>query len=205
MSSRQEKATAEILESASQAEKVVNGVNITALFQTVEAVKVNPVNAKFRFNVKNEWLDGAHNRSTIAEFHGATQDIERSQSFHLDADEHPILLGRDQGPNAGEYLLQALAACVTSTLIYHAAARGIVIEEVESKVEGDIDLRGFLGTDKSVRNGFQNIRMSFDISADVNDEELQELAKLGPTFSPVLDSLTKGVPVTVQAQRMRKK
>jgi len=98
-----------------------------------------------------------------------------------------------------------LAACVTSTLIYHAAARGIVIEEVESKVEGDIDLRGFLGTDKSVRNGFQNIRMSFDISADVNDEELQELAKLGPTFSPVLDSLTKGVPVTVQAQRMRKK
>ena len=205
MSSRQEKATAEVLEPASQAENIVNGVNVTALFQTVEAVKVNPVIAKFRFKVKNEWLDGAHNRSIINGFHGAMQDIERSQSFELHADEHPILLGRDQGPNAGEYLLQALAACVTSTLIYHAAARGIVIEEVESKVEGDIDLRGFLGTDKSVRNGFQNIRMSFDISADVNDEELQELAKLGPTFSPVLDSLTKGVPVTVQAQRMRKK
>src|SRR6516165_6232876 len=205
MSSRQEKATAEILESASQAEKVVNGVNVTALFQTVEAVKVNPLVARFRFNVKNEWLDGAHNRSIINGFHGAMQDIERPESFVLHADEHPILLGRDQGPNAGEYLLQALAACVTSTLVYHAAARGIEIEEIESKVEGDIDLQGFLGTDKSVRNGFQDIRMSFDISADVNDEELQELAKLGPTFSPVLDSLTKGVPVTVQAQRMRKK
>jgi uncharacterized OsmC-like protein len=205
MSSRQEKTTTEVLEPAPQAENIVNGVNVTALLQTVEAVKANPVIAKFRFNVKNEWLDGAHSRSTINGFHGAMQDIERPQSFLLHADEHPILLGRDQGPNAGEYLLQALAACVTSALVYHAAARGIEIEEIESKVEGDIDLRGFLGTDKSVRNGFQNIRMSFDIGADLSDQELQELAKLGPTFSPVLDSLTKGVPVTVQAQRMRKK
>lgn len=205
MSSGQEKATAEVLDPASQAENVVNGVNITALSQTVEAVKVNPVIAQFRFNVKNEWLEGPHSRSIINGFHGAMHDIERAQSFQLHADEHPILLGRDLGPNAGEYLLHALAACVTSTLIFHAAARGIVIEEVESKVEGDIDLRGFLGTDKSVRNGFQNIRMSFDISADLSDQELQEIARLGPTFSPVLDSLTKGVPVTVQAQRMRKK
>jgi uncharacterized OsmC-like protein len=198
-------ATAEVLTPAQNAESIVNGVNVTALVQTVEAVKANPVIAKFRFNLKNEWIDGAHNRSIINGFHGAMQDFERPQSFFLDADEHPVLLGRDQGPNAGEYLLQALAACVTSTLIYHAAARGIEIEEVESTVEGDIDLRGFLGTDKSVRNGFQNIRMSFDISADLSDQELQELAQLGPTFSPVLDSLTKGVPVVVQAQRKRKK
>jgi uncharacterized OsmC-like protein len=205
MSSHQGKATAEVLKPEAQAENTVNGVNVTALSQTVEAVKANPVIAQFRFNVKNEWVDGAHNCSTINGFHGAMQDVERSKSFVLHSDEHPVLLGRDQGPNAGEYLLQALAACVTSTLIYHAAARGIVIEEVESKVEGDIDLQGFLGTDKSVRNGFQNIRMSFDISADLSDQELEELAKLGPMFSPVLDSLTKGVPVTVKAQRMKKK
>src|SRR5262249_16658531 len=187
-----------------QDEITVNGVNVTALSQTVEAVKANPVIAKFRFNLKSEWLDGAHNRSTINGFHGAMQDIERPQSFVLHADEHPVLLGRDQGPNAGEYLLQALAAGVTSTMIYHAAARGIEIEEVESTVEGDIDLRGFLGTDPSVRNGFQNIRVSFAISADLSDQEFEELARLGPTFSPVLDSITKGVPVTVQAQRKRK-
>jgi len=205
MSSSQERTTAEVLEPASQAEKIVNGVNVTGLFQTVEAVKVNPVIAKFRFNVNNKWLDGPHNRSVINEFHGAMQDIERPQSFLLHADEHAILLGRDQGPNAGEYLLHALAACVTSTLIYHAAARGIVIEAVESKVEGDVDLRGFLGIDKSVRNGFENIRMSFEIAADLSDDELHELAQLGPTFSPVLDTLTKGVPLTVQAQRMNKK
>ncbi len=205
MSSHQAKATAEALTPDNQAENIVNGVNVTALSQTVEAVKANPVIAKFRFDVKNEWVDGAHNRSAINGFHGALQDIERSRSFVLHADEHAVLLGHDQGPNAGEYLLHALAACVTSTLIYHAAARGIVVEEIESKVEGDVDLQGFLGTDKSVRNGFQNIRMSFDIRADLSDQELQELAKLGPMFSPVLDTLTKGVPVTVQAQRMKKK
>lgn len=205
MSANPVRATVEVLEPAAPAESVVNGVNVTGLFQTVDAVKANPVVAKFRFDVKNNWLDGPHNRSIINGFHGAMQDIERPQSFLLHADEHPILLGRDQGPNAGEYLLHALAACVTSTLIFHAAARGIVLDAVESKVEGDVDLRGFLGLDQNVRNGFQDIRMSFEIAADVSDEELQEIAKLGPTFSPVLDTLTKGVPITVRAQRMSKK
>jgi uncharacterized OsmC-like protein len=182
--------------------KEVNGVNVDGLFQTIDAVNANPTVAKFCFRVGNQWVDGAHSCSTVNEFHGAGQDIQRPRSFTLDADEPPILLGHDLGPNAGEYLLAALAACVTSALVYHAAARGVTIEEVESKVEGDIDLRGFLGIDKSVRNGFQNIRMSFKIRADVSDEQLEELAQLGPAFSPVLDSLTKGVPVTVQAQRM---
>ena len=204
MSSQQSNTSTEVLEPASSAEDTVNGVNVAALLQTADAVKANPVIAKFRFGVKNDWIDGTHNRSAVNEFHGATQDIERSKTFLLDADEHPILLGRDLGPNAGEYLLHALAACVTSTLILHAAARGIAIEEVESSVEGDVDLRGFLGTDSSVRNGFQNIRMNFDISADLNDAELQDLAELGPKFSPVFDSLTRGVPITVRTQRMKK-
>ena len=114
MSSRQEEATAEVLEFRSQAETIVNGVNVTALSQTVEAVKANPLIAKFRFNVKNEWLNGPRNHSIINGFHGAMQDIERSQSFHLHTDEPPILLGYDQNPNPGEYLFHALAACVTS-------------------------------------------------------------------------------------------
>jgi uncharacterized OsmC-like protein len=182
----------------------VNGINVPALHQTVEAVKGNPAIAKFRFKVKNEWIDGAYNRSTINEFHGAMQDMERKQSFLLHADEPAVLLGRDQGPNAGEYLLQALAACVTSSLIFHAAARGIVIEEVESTVEGDADLRGFLDTDQSVRKGFQSIRMSFDIGANVSDEEFEQIAQLGPTFSPVFDTLSKGVAIGFQARRMKK-
>lgn len=205
MSSQQSNATAEMLGSAAPANKIVNGIDVTGMLQTAEAVKDNRAIAKFRFNVKNAWIDGAYNRSVVNGFHGAMQDIERPQSFLLHADEPPILLGRDRGPNAGEYLLHALAACVSSTLIYHAAARGIAIEALEATVEGDVDLRGFLGTDRSVRSGFQDIRIRLDISADLNDEELQELAKLGPTFSPVFDSVTRGVPVTVQAQRMKKR
>lgn len=204
MSSQQSNTNTEVLESAPQAENTVNGVNVSALMQTIDAVKANQSIAKFRFDVKNEWLDGAHNRSVVNGFHGAMQDIERSKSFLLHADEHPVLLGRDLGPNAGEYLLHALAACVTSTLIFHAAARGIAIEAVESTVEGDVDLRGFLGTENRVRRGFQNIRMNFEITAELSDDELQDLADLGPRFSPVFDSLTNGVPITVRAQRKRK-
>lgn len=204
MSSQQSNTNTEVLESAPQAENTVNGVNVSALMQTIDAVKANQSIAKFRFDVKNEWLDGAHNRSVVNGFHGAMQDIERSKSFLLHADEHPVLLGRDLGPNAGEYLLHALAACVTSTLIFHAAARGIAIEAVESTVEGDVDLRGFLGTENRVRRGFQNIRMNFEITAELSDDELQDLADLGPRFSPIFDSLTNGVPITVRAQRKRK-
>lgn len=204
MSSQRSNTNTEVLEPSSSVENTVNGVNVTAMLQTVDAVTVNPVIARFRFGVKNEWIDGAHNRSVVNGFHGATQDIERTESFLLHADEHPILLGHDLGPNAGEYLLHALAACVTSTLVLHAAARGIAIEEIESCVEGDVDLRGFLGTDSSVRRGFQNIRMNFDISADLSDEELKDLAELGPRYSPVFDSLANGVPIAVQAQRKKK-
>ena len=122
--------------------------------------------------------------------------------FELDADEPEILLGQDQGPNAGEYLLHALAACVTTAMVYHAAARGIAIEEVESSIDGDIDLRGFLGIDPKVRNGFQKIRMNFRIKADVPDEQLQELCTIGQQYSPVFDSITHGVPVKIAAERM---
>ena len=207
MSPIQEKLAEEVLNPEKKngngsTQEIVNGVNVTGLFQTVDAVKANPTMAKFRFQLGNQWIDGARSRSIINEFHGVGQDLRRARPFTLDADEPPILLGHDQAPNAGEYLLQALAACVTSTPVFHAAARGITIQAVVSKVEGDIDLRGFLGIDKNVRNGFQNIRMNFKIQADVSDEQLKELAALGPAFSPVLDSLTRGVPVTVQAERM---
>ena len=204
MSSLQEKATTSVLESASMSENIVNGVNVAALSQIAGNVKENPAVAKFRFEVKNGWLGGAHSRSIVNQFYRAGQNVERSQSFWLHSDEPPMLLGGDLGPNPGEYLLHALAACVTSAMVFHAAARGIAIEEVESMVEGDVDLRGFMGLDKNVRNGFQNIRMNFAIRAEMGDQELQELAMLGPAFSPVFDTLTRGVPITVQAHRMNK-
>jgi uncharacterized OsmC-like protein len=183
--------------------KVINGVNVTDLMQTMDAVKADPAVAKFRFPLHNEWWDGGSNRSTLNEFYGAGQTHQRVKSFLVHADEPAVLLGRDQAPNPAEYLLAALTACVTTSLVYHAAARGIKIEKIETQVEGDMDMRGFLGLDENVRNGFQNIRMALAIHADVTDEQLEELAGLGPGFSPIFDSVTKGVPVTVRTERMK--
>jgi uncharacterized OsmC-like protein len=182
--------------------KAVNGVDVDKLFETIDAIKATPVIAKFKFNVENEWMGGGHNRTTIKSFYGACEDQKRESFFILDADEPPILLGQDKGPNPVEHLLNALAGCVTTAMVYHAAAKGIQIQELESTIEGYIDLQGFLGIDKSVRRGYQNITMKYRIKADVSDEELEELYKLGPSFSPVFDSVSNGVPIEVTAERM---
>ena len=181
---------------------LINGVDREKLFGTIDLIKGTPELARFRFKIRNEWQDCAHTRSTVQTFFGAGTDFEHSVKFELDADEPAILLGADQGPNPGEYLLHALAACVTSGMVYHAAARGISIEEVESSIEGDVDLRGFLGLDRNVRNGYQEIRMKFRIKADVSDEQLQELCMLGQQYSPILDSISHDVPVKVAAERL---
>jgi uncharacterized OsmC-like protein len=183
--------------------EAVNGVNVAALRKTIDDIKSTPGLAKFKFRVRNEWVDGGHNRSTVSDFHGANQDITRQQKFVLEADEPEILLGNDLGANPVEHLLHALAACVTSSMVYHAAARGIRIDEIESSIDGNIDIRGFLGLDKNVRNGYENIRMNFKIKADVPDDQLQGICDMGPKFSPVFDSITKGVPITVKAEPMK--
>ena len=178
-----------------------NGVNVDELFNTIDAVKQSPGIAKFRFRADNEWFDGGHNRTTVKDFYGIQKEHQHEATFELDADEPPLLLGTGKGPNPVEYLLTALAACVTTSLVYHAAAKGIVLKSVESRLEGDIDLQGFLGISEDVRKGYQEIRMYFKIDADVTDEKLEELVKLGPTYSPVYDSITKGVPVKVSLDK----
>ena len=183
--------------------ETVNGVNVPELRKTIDNIKATPGLAKFKFRVRNEWVDGGHNRSTVGDFHGADQEIPHQQQFVLEADEPPVLLGNDLGANPVEHLLHALAACVTSSMVYHAAARGIQIDEVESSIDGNIDLRGFLGLDKNVRNGYENIRMNFKIKADVPDDQLQAICDMGPKFSPVFDSISKGVPITVKAEPMK--
>src|SRR5262245_20861950 len=113
-----------------QTTSVINGVDRDKLFGTIDLIKSKPELAKFNFKIQNDWVDSAHNRSTIQTFFGAGTNFEHSVKFELDADEPAVLLGTDQGPNPGEYLLHALAACVTSGMVYHAAARGIAIQEV---------------------------------------------------------------------------
>src|SRR5215467_2133591 len=190
-----EVATADVLS------KTVNGVRVDDLFRTVDAIKATPSIAKFNFRIHNQWVDAAKNRSAV-EFYGARQEQLRSKPFVLEADEPLALLGTDTAANPVEHLLHALAACMTTSMVYHAAAHGIQIQKVESSLEGDIDLQGFLDLDKNVRNGFRGIRVNFKIKADIPDEKLQEVCQLGPGHSPVFDSLTNGVPVSVTAERL---
>jgi uncharacterized OsmC-like protein len=180
---------------------MTNGVNVAELGKTIDAVKAEPELAKFRFEIGNRWMGGGHNRSTVAGFYGAKQEMRHSRIFVMEAGEPAVLLGADEGANPVEFLLHALAACVTTSMVYHAAGQGIEIESVESRIEGDLDLRGFLGIDGKVRNGYEGIRMTMKIKTSADERQWERLVRLGPGFSPVFDSVTKGVPVEVRAER----
>ena len=177
-----------------------NGVDTAQLFGTLDAVKAQPELAKFQFRATNRWIDGAHNRSTIQGFYAAGgEDTTRTQEFQIDAGEPAILLGTDTGANPAEALLHALAACLTTTLVYVAAARKVNLTEVESTLEGDMDVRGCLGVSDDVRNGFTNIRVRFRISGDAPQEKLQEIVQRAQARSAVFDMVSNGVPVQVEA------
>jgi uncharacterized OsmC-like protein len=179
----------------------INGVDVDRLSGTIDHISADPALARFEFRARNEWISGGHNRTRIKEFYGAGhEDTSRSEPFVVDADEPAVLLGENRAPNAPEYLLHALAACLTGTIVYHAAARGIPIDGLESTVEGDVDLHGFLGLDDSVRPGFQNIRVSFKATGDFDDEQLAELASL-TRYSPVRDIVSNPVPVAIELVR----
>jgi uncharacterized OsmC-like protein len=180
-------------------ERVRNGVDTQQLFGTLDLVKQQPELARFQFRATNRWIVGAHNRTTIKDFYGAGQvDTSRSEPFVLDAGEPAVLVGKDTGPNPAELLLHALAACVTTSLVYVAAARGVRLTEVESTLEGDIDLNGALGTETVYhRNGFERIRMTFRVRGDAPPDKLREVVARGHARSAVFDSVTRGVPVIV--------
>lgn len=172
---------------------VVNGVDTEALMDTIRAVKADPGLAEFRFRASNRWLGGDRNRSTIDGYWGTRQEHRRAEPFVLDNAEPPILLGGDGGANPVEHLLNALAGCLTTTMAYHAASRGIAIEAISSELEGDLDLRGFLGLSKEVRKGYQNIRVRMRVRCDAAPDTLAALAK----FSPVFDTVSRSVPTDV--------
>jgi uncharacterized OsmC-like protein len=180
------------------AERVRNGVDTTQLFGTLDAVKADPELGTFQFRARNRWIDGSHNRTTIRDFYAAKQeDTSRAESFVIDAGEPAILVGTDTGANPAEYLLHALAACLTTSIVYVAAARGIHLTEVESTLEGDMDVQGALGLSDEVRNGFEQIRVSFRIAGDAPPEKLREVVSRAQARSAVFDMVTHGVPVAI--------
>jgi len=179
-------------------DKIRNGVDTEVMFGTLDAIKAQPELGKFQFRARNHWIDGAHNQSTIKDFYGAGQeDTSRAAEFVLDAGEPAILLGTDTGPNPAECLLHALAACLTTSLVYVAAARGVRLTEVESTLEGDMDVQGALGLSNDYRNGFEQIRVSFRVKGDAPAEKLREVVVRAQERSAVFDMVTNGVPVSM--------
>lgn len=177
---------------------VINGIEMDVLKATVTAIANEPDLGACHFRATNRWLGGNHNRSTVTGFYGARQEIAHKQTFKMDADEPAILAGHDEGANPVEHLLHALASCLTTSMVAHAAVRGIQIEELESELEGDIDLRGFLGLDESVPKGYTAIRVMFRVKAD--DADIETLRGL-TAFSPVFNTLMSGTDVDVMVER----
>jgi uncharacterized OsmC-like protein len=173
-----------------------NGVDTAALFATLDAVKASPEIAKFRFRATNRWISGTHNQSTIHGFYGAGQELEHRQAATFEADHPEVLVGQDHAPTPVEFLLHALAACLTSGIANIAAARGVNLTAVESTVEGDIDLLGILGLSDEVRNGYQQIRVAFHLEGDDSDK-LRRVVEQSRLRSAVFDVLTHGVPVSI--------
>jgi uncharacterized OsmC-like protein len=178
--------------------KVVNGVEVDRLAENVATLRTEPALAKFKFRADNRWISGSRNRSTIKGYYGLGQeDTTRSEPFVMDADEPPVLLGEDSAANPVEHLLHALAACLTTSMVYHAAARGIKIQSLESHLEGDLDLRGFMGISPDVRKGYQSIRVTFRVKSNAPAEKLAELC----AYSPVYDTVSRSVPVAITFER----
>ena len=185
---------------AAPADTIRNGVDTGVMYATLDAIKAQPELGTFQFRAKNRWIGGAHNQTTIQNFYGAGQeDTSRAHEFTVDAGEPAILLGTDTGPNPAEYLLHALAACLTTSIVYVAAARGVKLTEVESTLEGDMDVQGALGLNNEYRNGFEQIRVSFTVKGDAPEEKLRGIVARAQLRSAVFDMVTNGVPVSVEA------
>jgi uncharacterized OsmC-like protein len=177
------------------ASATVNGIEMSVLNDTVNAIRKDPQLGEAQFRVSNRWLGGNHNCSTIEDYYGARKENHHKQTIQIHADEPPLLAGHDAGANPVEHLLNALAACMTTSLVAHAAQRGITIEECTSEVEGDIDLRGFLGL-ADVPRGFTNIRVTFYIKTDeAHMQRLRDFAEYSPVFNTILDGAEINVDI----------
>jgi uncharacterized OsmC-like protein len=174
-----------------------NGIDTPTLFATLNVVKGQPELAKFQFRATNRWLRGTNSRSRIEPFKGAGGVHAHKGVHEYDADHPAVLVGGDEAPTPVEFLLHAIAACITAGIANIAAARGVTLTEVHSTVEGDIDLLGILGLSDQVRNGYEKIRVSFEIKGDAPPEKLRQIVEQSRARSAVYDVLRNGVPVEI--------
>lgn len=175
-----------------------NGVNVTKLAGTISAIEQQPELAQFKFRARNQWDTGGHNVATVDTFYGTCQEMEHKQPFVMHADEPAVLLGEDNGVNPVEFILAGLSGCMTTTLAYHSARRGLDIESIESQYEGDIDLQGLLDIDPNIRSGYREIRVKFKVKGEVDEQTIQELIRK----SPVYDTLANPVKIKIEIEKI---
>jgi uncharacterized OsmC-like protein len=176
-----------------------NGLNLVQMNETINALKADPSLAQFEFRARNRWVDGGENRSTIRDFYGAgAEDQSRTEDFVFINGEPPVLLGYNEGANPVEFLLHALAGCVTTTTVLHATARGINIRKLSTKLTGNMNLEGLLALNDEANIGYEQIRIVMDIEADCSDEELDDLLQFAKNHSPVCNTVCRPVPVVLE-------
>jgi uncharacterized OsmC-like protein len=175
----------------------LNGVDTKALFATINAVRDQPELARFKFRASSRWLSGTHSQARSEGFYGAGSEHSHASEWQFDSDHPAVLVGKDEGPLPVEYLLYGLLACITSGIGNISAARGVKLTEVESTIEGDMDLRGILGLSNEVRNGYQRLKVNFTIKGDAPPEKLREIVEQSRARSAVYDVLANGVPVDI--------
>jgi uncharacterized OsmC-like protein len=190
-----------MMEDGAMAErKPVNGIDVDQLFEAIGQIKESPDLGAFQFRAKNEWVNGTSCRASIAEFHGAGKEFTDREAKHYDIDEPPVLLGQDRGSNPVEYLLVSLSGCLTTTLVVYAAAKGVELKGVSSRYEGDLDVRGFMNISRDVPVGYKQIKVVFDIDADISREQKEELVQLAQKYSPVYNTLANPSQVSVMLE-----
>jgi uncharacterized OsmC-like protein len=175
-----------------------NGVDVATLFATLDAVKNQKEIAEFQFRASNTWVSGTHSRSRFSDFYGAMQEMEHKNVTTFEADHPAVLVGQDHAPTPIEFVLHAIASCLTAGLANIAAARRVELHKVTSTVEGDIDLLGIFGlSDGTVRNGYKQIRVTFHIEGDADDATLRGLVEQSRRRSAVYDVLTNPTPIMI--------
>jgi len=176
----------------------MNGVDTPTLFATINAVREQPELAKFTFRARNRWEEGTRSRNRAETFTGAGGDHAHEKPFELVADHPKPLVGGGQGPTPVEFLLYGIASCLTAGIANVAAARGVKLTEVESTVEGKMNLLGILGISDEVRNGYEGIKVRFTIKGDAPEEKLREIVKQSQARSAVYDVLANGTAIDVE-------
>ena len=177
---------------------LVNGIDVEQLKRNIGELRQDPTLAQFKLRTRNHWQGAGHNESVISGFYGIGKEQTHSEAFHVRCDEPKALVGEDTQASPVEYLLHALAGCVTNSISYHAAVQGIAIESMDSTLEGDMDMQGFLGLSPTAERGYQRIRVTMEIKSDASAEQLKELAE----FSPVYSTLKKSVPVDLEIKKV---